>query len=570
MYSVFERLTKALVRGGHAFYRYHYGVGIHTHRLLRRTGRGIARTTAPFRRWVAGVFYRAVGRRVVRFAGRLGRMFAAIPYAFRDMGAAAKKGVGPLFSCFGRLLARGYRHYHGELGVLWRLIGPAAAIVVLGVTVGMWTGTDFCLSLTYRGEELGYIDHELTYDAAASLARERVTDEDHTFRVDEVASLAITVRGQKTILDDTQLCNAILRTAGDAITEASGLYIDNKFIGAMASRYQLDTLLEDIKGAYYDKSNKDQRAEFVQKVEVEDGLYTTTTVVDKETMANKLTAEAVVKKTYVVQSGDTLSTIAEKNDMTTGELRAMNPAFKNTDMVHIGDELMVQRPQPFLRVKVIKTIRYTEKIDYKTVTEYDDNKPVTYTHVKKNGVEGSQKVVAEVTYMDGVESGRKVISVDVTKQPVTKIVVKGTKRVLSSDGSAVQQGDGISHGSMMWPVPICRNMSRGFGYGHYALDICNGPVTVRGKPAVAADGGKVIFSGNGGGYGNVVKIQHANGLVTLYAHLQSRKVVTGQQVSRGQTVGLIGNTGWSYGPHLHFEVIKNGVKVNPLNYVSPR
>ena len=71
------------------------------------------------------------------------------------------------------------------------------------------------------------------------------------------------------------------------------------------------------------------------------------------------------------------------------------------------------------------------------------------------------------------------------------------------------------------------------------------------------------------GYGNVVKIRHSNGLVTVYAHLQTVKVVTGQYVSRGQTIGLIGNTGYSFGPHLHFEVIKNGVKVNPLNYVKP-
>jgi len=92
---------------------------------------------------------------------------------------------------------------------------------------------------------------------------------------------------------------------------------------------------------------------------------------------------------------------------------------------------------------------------------------------------------------------------------------------------------------------------------------------VLGKPAVAADGGKVIHAGWYYDYGYTVKIQHANGLVTLYAHLQTVKVVKGQQVSRGQTIGLIGSTGRSTGPHLHFEVIKNGVRVNPLNYVKP-
>ena len=111
-------------------------------------------------------------------------------------------------------------------------------------------------------------------------------------------------------------------------------------------------------------------------------------------------------------------------------------------------------------------------------------------------------------------------------------------------------------------------MSRGFSSGHRALDICNGPVTVRGKNAVAADGGVVIYAGWYGGYGNMVKIQHANGLVTLYAHFQAVRVVKGQTVSQGQVVGIIGSTGNSTGPHLHFEVIRNGVRVNPLQYVK--
>ena len=225
-----------------------------------------------------------------------------------------------------------------------------------------------------------------------------------------------------------------------------------------------------------------------------------------------------------------------------------------------------------LQVKVVKTVRYTEAVDYTIKTVYREDKPVTYSRVTTKGVEGSKAVVAEDTYINGVAAGRKIISETVTKQPVTQVVEKGIKRVNSSSGSAITQGDGVTRGKMTWPVPICRNMSRGYRANHYAIDIANGPVKVLGKPAVAADGGKVIQAATGwnGGYGNVVKIQHSNGLITVYAHLQSIKVVKGQQVSRGQTIGLVGNTGNSRGPHLHFEVIKNGVKVNPLNYVSPK
>ena len=204
---------------------------------------------------------------------------------------------------------------------------------------------------------------------------------------------------------------------------------------------------------------------------------------------------------------------------------------------------------------------------YTTKTVYRDDKPVTYSVTVTKGVEGSKAIVAEDTYINGVAAGRKVISETVIQQPVTKVVEKGTQKVVN--GITVEQGDGVTHGTMAWPVPICHNMSRGYQRGHYALDICNGPVKVLGKPAVAADGGTVIHAGWYYDYGYTVKIQHANGLVTLYAHLKEVKVVKGQQVSREQTIGLIGNTGNSRGPHLHFEVIKNGVRQNPLNYVTP-
>ena len=232
---------------------------------------------------------------------------------------------------------------------------------------------------------------------------------------------------------------------------------------------------------------------------------------------------------------------------------------------------VVQRPQPFLRVKVIKTIYYTEKIDYNTQYKQNTDKPVTYSKVLTKGVEGSRDIVAEVTYLDGSETGREVVQTTVTKEPVTRVIERGTKKVISSGGTAVVQGDGKTTGTMIWPVPICHNMSRGYKTGHYALDIANGPVTVNGKPALAADGGTVIKAATGwnGGYGNVVMIQHSNGLVTLYAHLRSIQVVAGQYVSQRQQIGLIGSTGNSTGPHLHFEVRKNGVRVDPLKYVTP-
>ena len=91
-------------------------------------------------------------------------------------------------------------------------------------------------------------------------------------------------------------------------------------------------------------------------------------------------------------------------------------------------------------------------------------------------------------------------------------------------------------------------------------------MTVNNQPFVAAAAGTVIEASSGwnGGYGNMVRVDHGNGYVTVYAHCNALSVSVGQKVQAGETLGLIGNTGASDGPHLHFEVLYNGRIMDPL------
>ena len=89
-----------------------------------------------------------------------------------------------------------------------------------------------------------------------------------------------------------------------------------------------------------------------------------------------------------------------------------------------------------------------------------------------------------------------------------------------------------------------------------------------GQPIKSTANGTVVYSGYEGEYGNVVKIKHANGYETRYAHLVRATVKTGQMVEAGSIVGLLGSTGRSTGPHLHYEILKNGVKINPEKYFN--
>ncbi len=84
-----------------------------------------------------------------------------------------------------------------------------------------------------------------------------------------------------------------------------------------------------------------------------------------------------------------------------------------------------------------------------------------------------------------------------------------------------------------------------------------------GTPIKAAAGGVVIYAARYGGYGNCVMIDHGDGVVSLYGHCSSLAVSNGQKVNQGETIAYVGSTGLSTGPHLHFEVRKNGVPTNP-------
>ena len=99
--------------------------------------------------------------------------------------------------------------------------------------------------------------------------------------------------------------------------------------------------------------------------------------------------------------------------------------------------------------------------------------------------------------------------------------------------------------------------------GHTGLDIA----APKGTAIKAAASGTVTFSGYSGGYGNVVKISHGNGIMTYYAHCSQLYVTKGQTVSAGDVIAAVGSTGNSTGNHLHFEVVKDGVSLNPQNYL---
>ena len=147
-------------------------------------------------------------------------------------------------------------------------------------------------------------------------------------------------------------------------------------------------------------------------------------------------------------------------------------------------------------------------------------------------------------------------------------------RELAAQQAAAGQPSSAALGGYIWPVTSRRITSqfgprntgiKGASTNHKGVDI--GGVGYNSEVR-AAKAGTVIISSYSSSYGNYVSISHGSGNTTVYAHLSSRKVKVGQRVDQGQLIGITGSTGISSGPHLHFEIMENGARINPLKYLK--
>ena len=189
---------------------------------------------------------------------------------------------------------------------------------------------------------------------------------------------------------------------------------------------------------------------------------------------------------------------------------------------------------------------------------------VKYEKLEKQEEE-IQAAIVEAT--KAAEEARKKLEEEERQRKAAEEAKRRAAQQTGVDTSNIPAAQG--NGTFLWPTTstlITANYGQKRSYErHPGIDIGAG----YGSPIYAGEAGTVILAGWYGGYGNCVCILHANGLVTLYGHASSLSVGKGQTVSRGQVIAHVGSTGWSTGPHLHFEVRQgfNGGTLNPWNYL---
>ncbi len=472
-------------------------------------------------------------------------------------------GLGHAAALAAKYLVSGV-HRYAYLGknLLYYLL-PLAAGGVFVFTVHTLLSADYALAVECGGTVVGYVEQESVYEDAARMVESQIvyTGNEQKWSLDPTFTLSMVHPGE--VSDTQQLVDTILQNSGEEIIEATGLYVDDTFYGATTDGEALRAAVEAIKAPYVEQY-PNAEIQFVQDVQLRDGLYLNESVEDFSALQNLFSQPVAGQKNYTVQEGDTPWTIALANNITVDQLYALNPQLDNGNYMVPGMSLVISQSVPFLRVQAVQTEVVQSTIPYETITTEDNTIRAGQTKVTQKGVEGLQETTYQVTYIDGQEASRVQVGESVVlSEPVDELVSKGT--YVSTEGlNRVPTGSG----TMIFPIGSgFTYMSRGFWgvYSHNGLDLC----AAYGTPIFAAQSGVVVYAGQtAGGYGIHVQINHGGGVQTLYGHCSALAVSVGQYVTQGQVIAYVGSTGNSTGNHCHFEVIVNRTRVDPSPYIN--
>jgi len=247
---------------------------------------------------------------------------------------------------------------------------------------------------------------------------------------------------------------------------------------------------------------------------------------------------------YTVQAGDTISSIANRFGITVNTILWENnlTAFS---LIRLGDKLTIL---PYSGV--LYTVKSGDTIT-KIANQY--------------GV-GADKILSCNNLGAGLRIGQKII-VPGAKKIAAAVIVKPQSNYtgISIIRDFIKAPSvKISGSQMIWPT-VGHRITQYFSWRHTGVDIANNI----GTPIYAADDGTVVIAQGGwnGGYGNTIVIDHGDGRKTRYGHASKLFVKVGDHVDKGENIAAMGSTGHSTGPHLHFEVLINGARTNPLGYI---
>lgn len=456
------------------------------------------------------------------------------------------------------------------LPLVWNALSyalPVAAAVLLVWVVSTQLGYTYLLEVKVGEKTVGYVSSEQVFDNArddvasrierARSAMESAGVETTDAEWDITPTYTLAVSGN--VMTESEVADAILSASSDEIGDGTAVYIDGELSFVTTEGDHLRSYLDAVKEPYEDSFDFNRRVDFVHDITLVDGVYFLSSIVPYDTVISTLNAVSD-PSTYTVGEEETAGEAAETLGLDFTTLQAWNPDLADEDAeLEEGQTLVTSEARAeLLQVKVIERTSEVEDVDFDVVKTESDEYDFGDEVVVQEGQPGQQEVIRDTTYIDGQVTDVSIVKINTLVEPVTEQVIVGTRL---ESGMVAQVGSGTFY----WPVPNYRYVSRWMSADHKGADI----VAPAGTPIIAADSGKIEYAGwhnHPYGYGNYVIIDHGNGWKTLYGHMSAFAVSTGDAVEAGQVIGYVGNTGYSFGNHCHFEMYYNNSLVSARTY----
>lgn len=446
---------------------------------------------------------------------------------------------------------------------LWVL--PLFFVILLGFGINLSADKTLGLEISSDGEVLGYVADETGYINAKNEAREMLRFSDGVSLPSVSYSLAVIDKNR--LSDSTALCNALIEKSTGDKSYACGVFIDGSLLCVISSEDEGRAVLKKLLSAYENENN--YVVGFSEEIEFRQGLYDARSIITKNEFEEKLLNGEKKTVSYDVKEGDTVSSVAKKYLMTEEELISLNSLDENTAELEAGSVIDVTEASVLLTVKEVRTEVVAEEVDFEKIEIKSNALYNGSSRVLLEGKTGYDQVTNLVTYIGGERvQTTEAYRLSVTK-PVSERVQVGTKPLDEAYSNSMG-------GIFLWPIIGAYGINSDYGYRwgklHAGIDLGMGNAagTSLGKTIIAVAQGTVLVAGVHSSYGYYVIIDHGGGLQTLYAHClaESLMVVPGQVVAAGEPIARVGSTGYSTGPHLHFEVRVNGNRVNPRPYLG--
>ena len=484
--------------------------------------------------------------------------------AVTDLHDKVQDGLAGTLSYVGRDIVKGahsiastYRNSRRGIGVALLIAGMLAAAIL--IIFDRFTVYEYA----YNGKVLGYVqEQEEITDVLDVAGRKLSGNTESDVPVEFVANQNVTFklvdgRGKSTDDSDTAINKLIYMT--DIETEAYAVYDGDKVVAIVKDSNDAEALLNQTKAelSIPDPGMELVSSDLLNKLDARPVNVLLGSVQSNEAAKNQMVNGGEMATYHIVEEGETAQSLAEQFGVEVLDIYDEENGENVTELEQ-GDRVCIRNVVEPVKVEMVETGKLKETIEFETIKKETDKYYKGDTYLEQEGSDGVQIFEGTITKVAGEVTDRDEVSIEVIKEKKDKIILVGT----------AERPKTAATGTFQMPIKnyvVTSEWGGRWGRMHEGMDFGAGT----GTPIYAADGGKIIRAGWFSGHGLCVEIDHGNNVVTRYSHCSRVLVNVGDLVYQGQEIAKVGNTGHSFGSHLHFEVRINGSSQNPRKYVNP-